>query len=569
MIARPWTTPPPLTAPPFAVTGVPPILVSLLQRRGWITADAIADFLHPRYERLADPMLYRQMGEAVRMIADAVKQQTQITVYGDYDVDGITATAIMVETLTALGANVNWYLPERQSEGYGLNVAAVRRLHAAGTRLLITVDCGTTNVEEIRWAKDHEMTVLVFDHHHEPAILPPADAIINPVFQDETYPDRGQSSGGVAFTAARALTAAIPARQTGKKLPAGWEKWLLDIAAISTVADMVPLTGENRILATFGLKVLRKTRRPGLRALMDVIGTDISQADEYTIGYQIAPRLNAAGRLAHASVALHVLLTKNRQEATRLAGELDRINRERQQLTELATTEALEQVRAQGEQSAYVAFAAHWAPGILGLVAGRLTEHVGRPVVVMTEQGDDIVGSGRSISTVDIMGVFDQGAEHFRRYGGHPGACGFTLITKEQRVLFHEWFQSAAQAHIAPVQQQLPLTLDAEIRLADITNELLEGLERCAPYGTGNGRFRWLLKPVTIERLNTAGAKQQHLRCELQDGQRRAKAIAFRGAGRLNDVREGQAMACVVELSWNTWNGQREPQISILDWQAI
>lgn len=570
MIDRPWIMreqEQPLSG--GGSSNIPPVISLLLSQRGYGTPAAQEEFLHPAYEQLADPFLYRQMRRAVDRIRTAIAKGEQITVYGDYDVDGITAAVILVEALQSVGAKVDWYIPERQSEGYGLNIAAIEKFHRQGTTVLLAVDCGTTNVAEVEAANALGLDVMIFDHHHQPAVLPPAYAIINPVLEGETYPEHGHSSGGVAFTAARALALTTSDDQLSNGLAPGWEKWLLDVAAISTIADMVPLRGENRILAMYGLLVLRKTRRPGLRALFDLIGTKLQEANEYAIGFQIAPRLNAAGRLQHASIALELLLTRNRRTAAALAADLDRINRDRQKLTELATSEALEQISAQGDQSAYVAFAAHWSPGILGLVAGRLTERFGRPVIVMTEQGDDVVGSGRSIHGVDIMEVFDRGQNHFRRYGGHPGACGFTLVAKERRQDFAVWFQAETIAILPPKKQPQPLVIDTILTLPEVTPGLLDALELAAPFGTGNDRPKFLIEQVTIERIQPAGSDGQHVRLDIVQHGTRSRAIGFRFGERIADLQPGQVIDVVVELSWNRWNGRQDPQLTMIDWRAV
>lgn len=546
----------------------PASLATVLWQRGLRTMDEVEDFIHPHYDHgLHDPWAYQGMRLAVDRILAALQAKELITVYGDYDADGVTSTVIMVETLRALGGRVSWYVPERLAEGYGLNVAAVERLAKRGTKLLVTVDCGTTSVVEIDRAKALGLDVIVIDHHHQPDHLPAALAIINPMLAGGNYPTQDHSSAGVAFTVVRALLEATNhGRQRQRVLPAGWEKWLLDLVAISTVADMVPLRGENRLFVHFGLVVLRKTRRPGVRALLAIMGQDPTRLDEQTIGFQIAPRLNAAGRLHHASLAVELLLTADADEAYRLAAELHHVNGDRQRLTELAMAEALEQVAAQGEQPAYAAFAPHWSPGIIGLVAGRLMERVWRPVVVMTENDGAVVGSGRSIPGVDIMVAMDAGRQHFLRFGGHAAACGFTLAEAGGRIEFAQWWQTYMTTAL-PTPPDRPLTIDARLTLADATTEFFDGLDQLAPFGVGNTRPIFQLDRVTVTERSTVGTEGKHLRLRGRQGNASLGFIGFRRGSEAEALRPDDHIDLVVEPSWNVWNGRREPQMKIIDWR--
>lgn len=545
---------------------VPKLMQLVLWQRNLKEQSEVDAFLQPDYSSLADPFLFQQMHVAIDRIVSAIHLHEPILIYGDYDADGVTSTVIMVETLQALGANVQWYLPERLSEGYGLHTKAVERFAAQGIKLLITVDCGTSNVEEIQRAKELGLDVIVLDHHHQPATLPPADAIINPVFDDEQYPFRGFSSAGVAFTLVRALLQETElGRKVGAQLSSGWEKWLLDLVAISTVADMMPLRGENRILVRYGLMVLRKTRRPGLRALFTTMGSALDRADEYTIGFMVAPRLNAAGRLHHASMAVELLLTSDARRARDLAEQMHAINQDRQRLTELAVAEALEQVDPTTDRSAAAVFAPHWSPGILGLVAGRLAERLWRPVVVMTENDGQIVGSGRSVPSVDIMAIMDEGREHFRRYGGHPGACGFTLVSVEQQSQFSDWFRQRLVGTWNPDETAKTLRIDGTISTDDIRPEGLDALETLGPYGIEHPRPVFGLMNVTLDAVATVGRDQHHLRVTVRDGHQRLRCIGFRLGNRVEEFHVGQRVDVAIELSWNVWQGRREPQLRILD----
>jgi len=549
-----------------SLTHLPPLIQAVLWRRGITSLTDVDVFLQPKYERLGDPFSFRQMQLAVDRILLAIANKERIMIYGDYDADGVTSTAIVYEGLRAFGADMHWYLPERLTEGYGLNMKAMDGFAKDGTTLLITVDCGTSNHKEISYAQSLGIETIVLDHHHQPAELPPAVAIINPVFESETYPCRGLSSAGVAFALIRAM---VQDTKNGKKinlvLVDGWEKWLLDLVAISTVADMMSLRGENRMLVQYGLKVLRKTKRPGLRALFGIMGNAIEQADEYAIGFLIAPRLNAAGRLHHASLALNLLLTTDSAEAQKLAEQLQSINQDRQRLTELAVAEALEQVDPEQQVAGVAAFAPHWSPGILGLIAGRLADRLWRPVVVMAENGGEIVGSGRSVPGVDIMEVMDDGRQHFARYGGHPGACGFTLASLEGRQAFSEWFQERMTTAWEPATATKKLDIDSRAALDDFRPEVLDLLEALGPYGMEHRRPLFVLEGVTVADAGTVGAEKQHLRLRLRNGGAEQRAIGFRLGSRLAECSLGAVVDVVVEASWNEWQGRRQPQLKVVD----
>ncbi len=567
MISNRWTI---AEAPPEEFlqqfNHLPSLVRQVFWQRKLTTPSSIEAFLQPDFTTLSDPFLFKQMRTAVDRIIAAIREQQLITIYGDYDADGVTATAVLDETLRALGAKVQWYLPERLSEGYGLNMQAIEGFITQGCKLLITVDCGTSNVQEITRAKELGLDVIVVDHHHEPATMPPAVAIINPVVHGEGYPFHGFSSAGVAFTVVRALLQATENGATlDHQLMVGWEKWLLDLIAISTVADMMSLRGENRTLVRYGLLVMRKTRRPGLRALFAIMGSALERADEHTIGFMVAPRLNAAGRLKHASIALELLLTTDPLKGQQLAEQLQSINQDRQKLTELAMAEALEQVDDTIHKSAATVFEPHWSPGILGLVAGRLADRLWRPVLVMAENDGEIVGSGRSVPGMDIMAVMDAGREHFARFGGHPGACGFTLISKEQRPKFEQWFREQVAKSWQPEQATKSIAIDGRAQLGDFTPDALDILETLGPYGMEHPRPLFVIEKTKVVDAGTVGNDRQHLKLTVSDGLTTSRCIGFRHGSKLADCQPGQVIDLAVEASWNIWQGRREPQLRIID----
>lgn len=543
-----------------------PLIATLLWQRGVRTVEQAEIFFQPRFpDHLGDPFSFCQMEDAVACIISTIEAGGKIMVHGDYDADGVTSTVAMVEVLEALGADVHWYVPDRFSEGYGLKKATITKFIEQKVHLLITVDCGSTNVEEIAMARAADMEVVVIDHHHQPPVLPDATAIINPVFADEQYPFRGHSSAGVVFAVTRALLQTTEYGKTlGKTIIPGWEKWLLDLVAISTVADMMPLLGENRLLVSFGLKVLAKTKRPGLRALLTSAGVRSDSIDEVTIGFHIGPRLNAAGRLQHASTAVKLLLTKDPEEAQQLAAELEQINEDRKRLTEVATNEAWDHIHAMGEQQGYAVYAPHWSAGVLGLIAGRLAERLSRPVFVMTSNDTHVVGSGRAGGNIDLMKIMNDGKDFFAVYGGHTGACGFTLSAATTPEAFNTWLKEYLAKHYPDLEPK-PLSVDLEMVLSDVSPEFLSALDQLAPFGLQAPRPIVLLRGLDVREAQQVGAEKKHLRLRLHHDGLIRPAIGFRLGDRITTARPPQKIDLAVETSWNEWQGKRDIQLRIID----
>ncbi len=501
------------------------------------------------------------MRSVVERVVRAIDTHEPIMVHGDYDADGVTSTVLLVEVLRTWGADVDWFIPDRYVDGYGLRIENVDRFADQGKRLLICIDCGTSNIQEIQRARERQMDVIVMDHHHATEI--PDALMLNPNIPGETYPFRGHSSAGVAFTFIRAfVSTATPERLAQSGIKTGWEKWLLDLVAISTVADLMVLQDENRVLVTYGLKVLRKTRRPGLRALLTRIGASGSGITEQTIGFQIAPRLNAAGRLKHARTAVQLLLTADIQEAATLVDELEQINADRQRLTAAAVDEAWDHIR-QREAGGYALYAPHWSAGVLGLIAGRIADKVWKPVAVMTEVDGETVGSVRSVAGLDIMPILQRGAHFFQRYGGHPGAGGFT-VQPGQREAFQEWFeQEVTRASPAPVAR--PLDIDAIVTVKDMDSAALHDIESFAPFGAGSARPIFMIAGLRADPIKFAGNDQQHIRVTAADPSGKASFIGFRQRHLADVIQNSPGIDIVVEPSWNVWNGRSEVQLRIID----
>ena len=505
-------------APPFR--GLPAWMSSLLRARG-ITTDGEAErFLHPSLADLHDPFLLPGMEKAVGLLRGAIARGETILVYGDYDADGVCAASILLETFHELGASLAYRIPSRHTEGYGLNADAVREI-AGKARLLITVDCGVSNVEEVALAKELGLTVIVTDHHQPPEVLPEADVVMDPLLGD--YPFPYLCGAGVALKICQALQ--------GME---GVEK-RLDIAAIATVADVVPLQGENRVIVREGLARIAATARPGLRALLEVSGlTAQPTADD--LAFRIGPRLNAAGRLGDAKLGVHLLLTPDPAKAEKIAGMLEQANRTRQSLEREMTASAVSQLSLEALADAHVIIVSgeDWNPGLIGLTAGRLCERFHLPAVALSLHGGVAVGSCRSIPGVSIYRMLAACSDLLVRFGGHEQAAGLTV--KEENVpLLRERLERVI-ASSAPEETFLPSAeYDLAVPFRTWTPETLEMLSVLEPTGCGNPPPLFLLQGAEVQSLRRVGKDSSHLKLSVLDEDLSVvDGIAF-GAGDIAD----------------------------------
>jgi single-stranded-DNA-specific exonuclease len=554
---------------------IDPVILQLLANRGIKTQEQIDEFLYPDYgPDIHDPFLFLDMEKAVERVFRAVEKGEKITVHGDYDADGVCSALIVVSTLEALGAKVEVYLPHRELEGYGLNMQTVLEFGKRGVNLIITTDCGISNREEIKRAVRLGMEVIVTDHHAEPPNLPEeAFAIINPHLAREKYPFRDLSGAGVAFKFAQAILRGQKVRKLeNQKMmiddPEAFEKWLLDLTAIATIADIVPLLGENRTIVKYGLIVLNKTKRLGLKKLIDSLSLNKAKLlDARNVAFQIGPRLNAAGRIDHANQAYELLKTSDENEVDKLVAALNKTNEERQTLSERVTAEAKEKIGEEvGERKVLFALGEGWPIGIVGLVAGKIADNFWRPTFVMTEREGKIEGSGRSIPDFDIMAGLHEAKEFLARYGGHAGACGFTLRNKRDYKNFKKALEQAAERQLAGRELAPTLDIDAEVKLEKINWELFELLEKFSPFGKGNERPRYLGRGLTVESFEGVGNNGNHLRINLSHNNGlRKKFIGFCFGDWCEKLKAGDKIDVVFEVDVNEWNGNRELQMKIID----
>jgi single-stranded-DNA-specific exonuclease len=523
-------------------------MAQVLVRRGLASPDAARAFLDAAEEH--PPSAFAGIDVAVQLVLRHVRERTRITVHGDYDVDGVCSTAILVRVLRALGANVDWYLPDRATDGYGLNPRTVERLAARGTCLLVTADCAITAVEEVAAARALGMEVLVTDHHAPRAdgTLPDAP-IVHPTVCG--YPCVDLCATAIAYKLAQALWATGGAGSYRVEDD-------LDLVALATIADVVALTGENRTLVSRGLRALATTAKPGLRALMKVARVDPSQVAERAVGFALAPRLNAAGRLYRADAGLELILTEDPLRAAQIAEELDRANQERRHTETRILFEAQAQVASLGESPAYVLAGEGWHPGVIGIVSSRLTELHHRPVVLIALEGDSGRGSGRSIEGFDLLGGLQASAEHLRRHGGHRAAAGLE-IERSRVEAFREAFLAHTRAVLGSEPPPRAERVDAVLDGGELGMALAEELQQLAPFGRANPTVSLLVRGALLSDRRPMG-EGKHLRFTVQTAHARARAVAFGNGGRLS-VAEDVAADATFTLEVNEWKGVSEPRL--------
>ena len=503
----------------------------LLLVRGITKRDDAERFLIPDWERdTHDPFLMKDMQTAVDRILRAMEGGETITIWSDYDMDGIPGAALLYDCFRTLGyKHVLHHTPHRNKDGFGLNRTGLEELKDAGTSLVITIDCGIGDVEQVAYANTLGLDVIVTDHHLPHETLPPALAILNPKQEGCTYPEKMLCGAGVAFKLVQALLAHIRANSTSFTAPTpGWERWLLDMAGMSTIADMVPLQGENRAMAHFGLVVLRKSRRPGLQALLKKARANQRMLTEDDVGFTIAPRINAASRMGHARDAFRLLSTQDMLEAEQLAEALDRINKERKTVVATMKREIQRRIERSGEPKSVIVMGnPEWKPSLLGLVAGGLAEEYGRPVFLWgREEGTVIKGSCRSDGVTNVFEVMHEVKETFVEYGGHAYSGGFSLAQEQVHALEEALVE--AHAKLGAKKAVAHAFYDAELVLGDITWDTYRSIQRLAPFGEGNPKPLFMLRDVTLSSVRTFGKGNEHL--EVSFGDERGgtiKAIAF------------------------------------------
>ncbi|NCN07454.1 single-stranded-DNA-specific exonuclease RecJ [Candidatus Falkowbacteria bacterium] len=545
------------------------IILQLLHNRGFDDKKSINDFLSPNYdEQVADPFLFADMKKATTRILQAIKDKEKIMIYGDYDADGVCSTAVIYSALKKLGADVDIRIPFREGEGYGLNMTAVQEISDSGYKLVVTVDCGISNKEEVSEFKKNKVDIIVTDHHKEPQELPlDAYAIINPSLNDCQYPFRKLCGAGVAFKVVQGLLKTQDEFVWANKLPLGFDKWLLDLVAIATVGDIMPLLGENRIFVKYGLIVLDKTRRKGIMKIVEKLNHFSGKLDTQYIGWRIVPRLNAAGRINHASLAFELLISDNDDESDKLVQKLEEENTRRQSITVTMMKEADKIVSQIKDDKLLLASGESWHPGVVGLVAGRISDKYNLPAIIISQDGDKYVGSGRSVNGFDITSALSECSEYLEKFGGHPQACGFTIIGKENLDNFHKKMVAIATEALKDADLREILKIEAEIELADIDWNFYYKLEKFEPFGEANDMPLFLIRNLKIEQVQTVGSDGKHLRAMVSQTNHPVihKMIGFSFGDWCAKLNVGDNIDVVFEIGVNEWNGNKELQLKIVD----
>ncbi len=539
--------------PELASLGLPERLLELLLDREIDTPEKIERYLHPKREDLVDPMLMQDMDKAVNVIRDAIEKHEEITVFGDYDVDGVTATAILLTYLRKQGAQVGFYIPDRHGEGYGLNIAAIEQI-ATHSKLLITVDCGITCAAEVARAKELGMRVIVTDHHQLGPQIPECEAVLNPLLGH--YPFRRLCGAGVAFKLVQAMggTEAIEP--------------LWELAALATIADIVPLMDENRVIVYYGLAAMAATQRPGLIALMESAGVDPQKVSSSDVAFRMAPRINAGGRLALASRGVQLLTTRRMDTAREIAEELNQDNIRRRELEIEIFQQADEMTRQQIDfmnERAIVVCGEGWNPGVIGLAASRLVEKYKWPTILLSRDGDICVGSARSIPGVNIHEAMSTCRDLFIRFGGHAQAAGLTIEAKNvpefKRRLSEAIREQAAPEAFIPTEEY-----DLELELSEMTEAFVDAFSAMQPTGFGNPAPVFCVRGVHTTDVRTIGKDGAHLRMRLAQGSDMRSAIGFRMGDRAANLPE--VIEAIITLSINVWQDKRSVQCELRQMQA-
>ncbi len=527
---------------------LPDALAALLVQRGQGNADVARKYLRPAIDDLSDPHALAGMAEAVDAIVSTVRAGGTIMVHGDYDVDGQCATAVLTRALRAAGADVVPFVPHRLRDGYDFGPAGLAAARAAGASLVVTCDCGITAVDTVRDARAAGIGVVVTDHHLPGDELPPAIAIVDPQRPDDISGLTSLCGTGIAFKLVQALVPALG-------LPANLPYYLLDLVALATVADVVPLQGENRILVKHGLRLLGDSNWPGVRALLEASGLAGKEVRAGHLGFILGPRLNAAGRIGDAADGLRLLLSDDMEEASALARRLEGLNVERQALDQRMLDEALDQVEQTADlerDSGFVLVGDGWHPGVVGIVASRVVERYGRPAFLIAFDGDIGKGSGRSISRFDLHSALLACGDLLERYGGHQMAAGLT-IRRHNLDAFRERFGDLARESLAPEDLGPEQRVDLEVGLHEVTYELERLCRYLEPCGMGNASPVFGVRGVRL--AGRARVGQGHLKGTLDDGRYRLPAIGFQWADRVPWLNDGPVDAAF-RLEVNEWNGQ-------------
>lgn len=551
--------PPPAVGGHLAGISVPPFFTQLLQNRGVSDPAQVDPFLKVDDRLLNDPFLLPDIDKAVTRLQQALLSGEHVAVYGDFDADGMTATAVLVQGLSRLGATATPYIPHRVEEGYGLNNSALKRLSSQGVSLVITVDCGISNAPEVEAARSMGVDVIVTDHHTVPPHLPPAAAVVDPKRADSRYPFPRLAGVGVAFKLLEALFISLGHNSDMHDF--------LDLAALGTVADMEPLLGDNRYLVKHGLDVLRDSSRLGLQEMARCAGIPLASVDTEAISWTLGPRLNAAGRVEHALVGYEILLTESPDEAQRLAAILESRNAERQKITEAVLEKARRKLEAKGTDSLLLVVGDDdFHSGVLGVVAGRLADAWHRPVVVYEKGSKWSRASARSIPEFDVVAAFTDCTDILHRYGGHPMAAGCTVAT-ERLPEFEERLLAIAESQLSSLDLRRTIAIDADVPLSCLNGDTFGMLQKLAPFGSANPYPTFITRNVAVKHRRNVGVNGRHLKFKFKDGNAVWDGIGFRMGSLAGEVTS--RLDIVYNLEVDQWRGDEILHLNVLDFAAV
>ncbi|ALS38090.1 single-stranded-DNA-specific exonuclease [Enterococcus rotai] len=530
-----------------------PLLGQILWHRGIQSQEVLETFLRPTVENLYDPFLMHDMEKTITRIQDAVAQGERILVYGDYDADGITSTTVMKEAIELIGGEVEYFLPNRFIHGYGPNLTVFKEQIENGVQLIITVDNGVAGHEAINYATEQGVDVIVTDHHELPPELPNAFSIIHPKHPQGQYPFGDLAGVGVAFKVATALLGELPAE-------------FLDLVAIGTIADLVSLTDENRVLVKMGLEMIQNGERIGLDILIHLAELKKEAISEENIGFTIAPRLNALGRLGDASSGVELMTTFDEEEAERIATYINNQNDERKEIVATITKEAFELIEP--TDLIHIVAKKGWHEGVLGIVAGRIMQDTGKPTIVLTiDESDEIAkGSGRSVSALNLFDALSEIREDFTHFGGHHMAAGMTLPIQNINKVKEHLIRYLERNQIDLSQGQ-ELLIDESLKVDEVTIPFVQQLKILAPFGTDNPVPNFLFEDVSIEQSRQIGADKSHLKFQLSQGGAKLDAIAFQMGNQADEFGQGTTNVAG-QLSINEWNGNKKPQLMVSDFSV-
>ena len=542
---------------------ISPLSARILVDRGILTPDEARRFVRPSIQELHDPFLMRDMEQAVLRLHTAIERRERIMVYGDYDVDGTTAVALMYSFLRHLTDNLIFYIPDRHKEGYGISFQGIDVAQQEGCTLVVALDCGIKAVDKINYANERKIDFIICDHHTPGDTLPAAKAVLNMKRQDCSYPFKELSGCGVGFKLAQAYTERYC-------LNPQWLYNLLGLTAMSIASDVVPVTGENRILATFGLRQLNRLPSIGIRAIMQVAGIADKPVNIQDLVFKLGPRINAAGRMHSGAEAVRLLITDDPEYAQRLAQEIDSHNTERRDCDIRTTEEALQQLQSDPDNDkkhTTVVYAPNWHRGVVGIAASRLTETYYRPTIVLTaeEEGGGLSGSARSVSDFDIYSAIDSCSDLLSNFGGHRFAAGLSMAPQNLPE-FRRRFEEYVAAHIRPEQMKPTIDAEAEIDFADITPEFFNLLRHLEPFGPGNPRPVFVTRNVINNRgTRRVGRSGEHLRLDLTDRTAAISGIAFGEGDKALYLQNGNPIDLCYELEENTFNHMTSIQLRPLE----